>query len=60
MNRDFVGMLSAPSESGAELLVVGAPAVSVHAEPRATGRAKGLADLVFGEPLPGGRVTTAE
>jgi hypothetical protein len=37
MNRDFVEMLSALSETGVEFLVVGAHAVAVHARPRATG-----------------------
>lgn len=37
MNRDFVEMLAALSEAGAEFLVVGAHAVAVHGRPRATG-----------------------
>jgi hypothetical protein len=37
MNRDFVEMLFALSEAGAEFLVVGAYAVGYHHEPRATG-----------------------
>ena len=37
MNRDFVEMLSALSETGVEFLVVGAHALAVHARPRATG-----------------------
>ena len=37
MNRDFSDMLSALSAAGADYLVVGAHAVGVHAEPRATG-----------------------
>ena len=37
MNRDFVEMLSAFSESEVEYLVVGAHALAVHARPRATG-----------------------
>jgi hypothetical protein len=37
MNRDFLDMLSALSDAGAEFLVVGAHAVAVHARPRATG-----------------------
>lgn len=37
MNPDFVEMLSALSDAGAEFLVVGAHAVAVHARPRATG-----------------------
>jgi len=37
MNQDFVEMLSALSETGTEFLVVGAPALAVHARPRATG-----------------------
>jgi hypothetical protein len=37
MNRDFLDMLSALSDAGADHLVVGAHAVAVHARPRATG-----------------------
>ncbi len=37
MNRDFVEMLSALSETGAEFLIVGAHAVAAHGHPRATG-----------------------
>lgn len=37
MNRDFVEMLSALSEAGAEYLVVGAHALAAHGHPRATG-----------------------
>lgn len=37
MNRDFIDLLSALSDADARFLVVGAYAVSVHAEPRATG-----------------------
>jgi hypothetical protein len=37
LNRDFVEMLSALSEAGAEYLVVGAHAMAVHGRPRATG-----------------------
>jgi hypothetical protein len=37
MNRDFVEMLSALSEAGAEYLVVGAHALAAHGLPRATG-----------------------
>ncbi len=37
MNRDFLDMLSALSDAGAEFLIVGAHAVAVHARPRATG-----------------------
>ncbi len=37
MNRDFVEMLSALSDAGAEYLVVGAHALAVHGHPRATG-----------------------
>ena len=37
MNRDFVEMLSALSETGVEFLVVRAHALAVHARPRATG-----------------------
>jgi hypothetical protein len=37
MNRDFIDMLSALSDAGAEYLIVGAHAVAVHGHPRATG-----------------------
>lgn len=37
MNRDFVEMLSALSETGTEFLLVGAHALAVYARPRATG-----------------------
>lgn len=37
MNRDFVEMLRALSDAGAEYLVVGAHAMAVHGCPRATG-----------------------
>jgi hypothetical protein len=37
MNPDFIDMLSALFEEGAEFLVVGAHAVAVHARSRATG-----------------------
>jgi len=37
MNRDFVEMLSALCEAGAEFLVVGAHALAAHGAPRATG-----------------------
>lgn len=37
MNRDFVEMLSALSEAGADFLVVGAHALAAHGAPRATG-----------------------
>ncbi len=37
MNRDFVEMLSALSDAGAEFLVVGAHALAAHGRPRATG-----------------------
>jgi hypothetical protein len=37
MNRDFVEMLSALNETGADFLVVGAHAVAAHGHPRATG-----------------------
>jgi hypothetical protein len=37
MNQDFVEMLAALSEAGAEFMVVGAHAVAVYANPRATG-----------------------
>jgi hypothetical protein len=35
MNCDFVKMLSALSETGADFLIVGAYAVAAHGEPRA-------------------------
>ena len=37
MNRDFIEMLSALSEAGAEFLIVGAHALAAHGTPRATG-----------------------
>ncbi|MBI1853607.1 MAG: hypothetical protein HYR85_24990 [Planctomycetes bacterium] len=37
MNRDFVEMLSALNEAGAEYLIVGAHAMAAHGRPRATG-----------------------
>ena len=37
MNRDFVEMLSALFEAGAEFMVVGAHALAVHGTARATG-----------------------
>jgi hypothetical protein len=37
MNPDFVEMLSALSEAGAEYLIVGAHALAAHGLPRATG-----------------------
>ncbi len=37
MNHDFVEMLSALNETGADFLVVGAHAVAAHGHPRATG-----------------------
>lgn len=37
MNRDYVEMLAALSEAGAEYLVVGAHALAAHGVPRATG-----------------------
>lgn len=37
LNKNFIDMLSALSEVGAEFLVVGAHALSAHAYPRATG-----------------------
>ena len=64
MNRDFVEMLSALTETGAEFLVVGAHALAAHGVPRATGDldiwVKGSADNAtrvlsalekFGAPL---------
>lgn len=37
MSRDFVEMLSALLDSGADFLIVGAHALAAHARPRATG-----------------------
>ncbi|PYV03026.1 MAG: hypothetical protein DMG10_12670 [Acidobacteria bacterium] len=37
MNRDFVEMLCALSETGAEFIIVGAHALAAHGHPRATG-----------------------
>jgi hypothetical protein len=37
LNQDFVEMLSALSDAGADHLVVGAHAMAVHGRPRATG-----------------------
>jgi hypothetical protein len=37
MNQDFVEMLAALSEAGAEFLIVGAHAMAAYAQPRATG-----------------------
>lgn len=37
MNQDFVEMLSALSEAGADFLLVGAHALAAHGRPRATG-----------------------
>jgi hypothetical protein len=37
MNRDFIEMLSALRDAGAEHLIVGAHAVAAHGRPRATG-----------------------
>jgi hypothetical protein len=37
MNRDFLDMLAALSDAGADYLIVGAHAVAVHSRPRATG-----------------------
>ncbi|WP_447970181.1 hypothetical protein [Nitrospira sp. M1] len=37
MNRDFVEMLFAFNETGADFMIVGAHAVAAHGEPRATG-----------------------
>ncbi len=37
MNRDFVEMLCALNETGAEFLIVGTHAVAAHGHPRATG-----------------------
>src|SRR5437773_5925242 len=38
MNRDFVEMLCALSETGAEFIIVGAHALAAHGHPRAHGR----------------------
>ena len=66
MNRDFVEMLSALSDAGAEYLLVGAHALAAHGRPRATGdldlwvratpqnaRRVWSALLEFGAPLDG-------
>ncbi|WP_454061100.1 nucleotidyltransferase [Candidatus Nitrospira salsa] len=37
MNRDFVEMLFALNETGADFMIVGAHAVAAHGQPRATG-----------------------
>ena len=37
MNRDFVEMLYALFEAGAQFLIVGAHALAAHGAPRATG-----------------------
>ena len=37
MNQDFVEMLSALSEAGADFLLIGAHALAAHGRPRATG-----------------------
>jgi hypothetical protein len=37
LNKNFIDMLSALSEAGAEFLIVGAHALSAHGYPRATG-----------------------
>jgi len=52
MNRDFVEMLSALSEAGAEYLVVGAHAMAAHGVPRATGDL----DMVFQIGVPPARI----
>ena len=55
MNRDFVEMLSALSEAGAEYLVVGAHAMAAHGVPRATG------DLdIWVRPASANRATRAD
>jgi len=46
LNKDFVEMLSALSEAGADHLVVGAHALAAHGLPRATGD---LADVAWME-----------
>ena len=71
MNQDFVEMLAALSEAGADFLIVGAHAIAAYAEPRATGdldiwvrpspenAARVWAALVaFGAPL--GEITEAD
>ena len=40
MNRDFVEMLFALSETGVEFLIVGAYAVAAHGQPRANDRTR--------------------
>jgi hypothetical protein len=47
MNRDFVEMLSALTETGAEFLVVGAHALTAHGVPRATGDVFRRAESIF-------------
>lgn len=47
MNPDFAEILSALSAAGADYLVVGGFAVAAHGNPRAAGRPKDLADLVW-------------
>jgi hypothetical protein len=47
LNPDYRDMLSALFEEGAEFLLVGAFAMAAHGLPRATGRAKDLADLAW-------------
>lgn len=56
MNEDFRDLLAALSEAGARFLIVGAYAVSFHAEPRATG----VLDIwVEGSPVNAERVIAA-
>ena len=45
MNEDFLDLLRALLVEGARFMVVGAHAMAMHGVPRATGRAKDLADL---------------
>lgn len=45
MNRDFVEMLSALRDAGADYLVVGAHALAAHRNKRAAGRPRDLADI---------------
>jgi hypothetical protein len=42
---DFLDVLAALLDEGAEFLVVGAHALAVHGVPRATGRTKDMADV---------------
>jgi hypothetical protein len=51
MNQDFAEMLAALSGAGADYLVIGAHAVAVHANPRATGDLD-LCGVTFDEAWP--------